>query len=49
MIYKKFQCNRLCGSIEEEFNGVFIPYMGMAAILVTLSRHFDISSGAIYV
>ena len=49
MIYKKFQCNRLCGSLEEEFNGGFIPYMGMAAILVMLSRHLDISPGAIYV
>ena len=33
MIHTKFRRNRPAGSREEDFKG-FLPYMGMAAILV---------------
>ena len=34
MLHTKFRGNRQTGSGEEDFEG-FLPYMGMAAILVT--------------
>ena len=33
MLHTKFRGNRLAGSGEEDFKG-FLPYMGVAAILV---------------
>ena len=33
MLHDKFRSNRSTGSGEEDFEG-FLPYMGMAAILV---------------
>ena len=33
MLHTKFRGNRPTGSIEEDFEG-FLPYMGVAAILV---------------
>ena len=33
MLHSKFRNNRLATSVEEDFEG-FLPYMGVAAILV---------------
>ena len=33
MLHTKFYLKRLAGSVEEAFEG-FLPYMGMAAILI---------------
>ena len=34
MLHTKFRENRPAGSREEDFEGFFLPYMGVAAILV---------------
>ena len=40
MLPIKFQGHRLFGSWEEEFHS-FLPYIGMAAIVVMWPRHFE--------
>ena len=39
MLHTKYRGNRPAGSREEDFEG-FLPYMGMAAILVILPASY---------